>query len=69
MLNSENHDEASVASRAPTAKISKGPAPLRSQDPSRRLLSGQSGAWQGALPLPWGQVHRSEDAGRSCAHC
>ena len=27
----------------------------------RRLLPGQSGAWQGALPLPWRKIDRPED--------
>ena len=34
----------------------------------RRLLPGQSGARQGALPLPRWQVNRPEDAGWSCAY-
>jgi hypothetical protein len=35
---------------------------------SRRLLPGQSGAWQGALPLPRWQIDGSEDAGWSSAY-
>jgi hypothetical protein len=46
----------------------QGPAPLWSQDSGRRLLPGQSGARQGALPLPWWQIDRSEDASWSRAH-
>ena len=37
-------------------------------DAGRRLLPGQSRAGQGALPLPWWQIDRSEDAGWSCAY-
>jgi hypothetical protein len=54
--------------RPDTAKPSQGPAPLWSQDEGRRLLPGQGGARQGALPLPRWQIDRSEDGGRSCAY-
>jgi hypothetical protein len=50
------------------AKPSQGPAPLWSQDTGRRLLPGQSGAGQGALPLPRWQIDRSEDPGWSCTY-
>jgi hypothetical protein len=50
------------------AKPAQGPAPLRSQDAGRRLLPGQSGARQDALPLPRWQVDRPKDAGGSCTY-
>ena len=48
------------------AKTAQWPAPLRSQDSRRRLLPGQSGAGQGALPLPRRQIDGPEDTGWSC---
>ena len=54
--------------RTDIAKPSQGPAPLRSQDAGRRLLSGQSGAGQAALPLPRWQIDRSKDPGWSRAY-
>jgi hypothetical protein len=50
------------------AKPAQGPAPLRSQDAGRRLLPGQSGARQDALPLPRWQVDRPKDGGGSCTY-
>jgi hypothetical protein len=48
------------------AKPSQGPSPLRSQDSGRRLLPGQSGARQGALPLPWRKIEGPKtEAGRN----
>src|ERR1700720_893552 len=47
---------------------SQGPAPLRSKDASRRLLPGQGGARQDALPLPRWQIDRPENAGWSCTY-
>ena len=49
LLVEPGHD---VGIQPDVAKPPQGPAPLRSQDAGRRLLPGQSGAWQGALPLP-----------------
>jgi hypothetical protein len=47
-----------VAIQPAVAKPSQGPAPLWSKDSGPRLLPGQSGARQGALPLPRWQVDR-----------
>ena len=44
------------------------PAPLRRQDAGRRLLPGQSGARQDALPLPRWQIDRPEDPSWSCTY-
>ena len=65
LLVEPGHD---VSIRPDIAKPSQGLAPLWSQDSGRRLLPGQSGAGQRALPLPRWQIDRTEDPGWSCAY-
>jgi hypothetical protein len=55
LLAEPEHD---IGIRPNSVRPSQGPATLWSKDSGRRLLQGQSGAGQGALPLPRWQVDR-----------